>query len=240
MSRNNFTASYLLPPTSYGLLSSWENYGIYDALPVGFNYLPRRATDGTQTPLSPPSEPIYMLRRGIGEAHASLSPPPESSYEPRRAIDATQTSISPPPGLNPIPLHREHEWSLYPPPNWPAPLEWKAPYGMVVRRPLPSNRPRFNPQSMLWWSQWEIVFAKTKIRLGDAEVCSLFRYRWREKDKTTRYMQPYHVAQIWTMLCDGHPWHDHAFHFGDPSQDNVDRIRNEFLADLRFAKVHGY
>ena len=53
-------------------------------------------------------------------------------------------------------------------------------------------------------------------------------------------MQPHHVAEIFVMLSDGHPWHEHAWRFGDQGKENMDRIRNEFTTDLRVAQVHGF
>ena len=78
------------------------------------------------------------------------------------------------------------------------------------------------------------MFAKKVLGLSDADTCSLFRFRWQAMDKSTRYMQPFHVAEIMAILSDGHPWHAHAFRSGDP-RPKVE-IGEEFLQDLRMAK----
>ncbi len=53
-------------------------------------------------------------------------------------------------------------------------------------------------------------------------------------DRATRYMQPYHVPEIMGILCDGHPWHAHAFRTADPRPRR--EICEEFMQDLRMAK----
>lgn len=78
------------------------------------------------------------------------------------------------------------------------------------------------------------MFAKKVLGLSDAETCFLFRFRWQAIDKSTRYMQPCHVAEIMEILGDGHPWHAHAFRPGDPRPEH--EICEEFLQDLRTAR----
>ena len=87
---------------------------------------------------------------------------------------------------------------------------------------------------MTWWTQWEIVFAKKVLELSDADTCSLFRFRWQAMDRSTRYMKPYHVAEIMAILSDGHPWHSHALRAADPR--STAEIGEEFLRDLRMAR----
>ncbi|CAF9920418.1 hypothetical protein IMSHALPRED_004886 [Imshaugia aleurites] len=131
-------------------------------------------------------------------------------------------------------IQRNYNADLQLPAGWPPGLEWRPPYGSVPRSEVPARNPKFDPRSMLWWSQWEIVFAKKVLGLSDADTCSLFRFRWQAMDKSTRYMQPFHVAEIMAILSDGHPWHAHAFRSGDP-RPKVE-IGEEFLQDLRMAK----
>ena len=78
------------------------------------------------------------------------------------------------------------------------------------------------------------MFAKKVLGLSDADTCSLFRFRWQVMDESTQYMKPCHVAEIMAILCDGHPWHAHAFRTGDPRLKH--EICEEFLQDLRMAK----
>lgn len=178
-----------------------------------------------------------------------LTAPPLLSYPPSRTRESTPRlplpSIGnqrrgdgwPDWGSSPVPPHliqRTYNADLQLPPGWPPPLEWRPPYGSVIRSQLPVRCPKFDPRSMLWWSQWEIVFAKKVLGLSDADTCSLFRFRWQAVDKSTRYMQPYHVAEIMAILCDGHPWHAHAFRSGDPRPRS--EICEEFLQDLRIAR----
>lgn len=132
-------------------------------------------------------------------------------------------------------IHRHYNSDLQLPPGWPPGLEWRPPYGSMIRSQLPTRGPRFDPRSMLWWSQWEIVFAKKVMRLSDADTCSLFRFRWQEMDRSTRYMQPCHVDEIMRILSDGHPWHAHALRSGDPRPQF--EICMEFLQDLRMARA---
>ena len=137
----------------------------------------------------------------------------------------------------PAPPHliaRTYNADLQIPPGWPRALEWRPPYGSVIRSQLPARTPKFDPRSMLWWSQWEIVFAKRVLGLSDAETCALFRFRWQAMDRSTRYMQPCHVPEIMEILGDGHPWHAHAFRLGD-SRPQLE-ICEEFLQDLRMAR----
>lgn len=53
-------------------------------------------------------------------------------------------------------------------------------------------------------------------------------------DRSTRYMQPHHVAEIMEILSDGHPWHAHAFREGD-LRPKIE-ICEEFLHDLRMTR----
>ena len=78
------------------------------------------------------------------------------------------------------------------------------------------------------------MFAKRVLGLSDADTCSLFRFRWQTVDRSTRYMQPYHVAGIMEILNDGHRWHSHAFRTLDSRPR--DEICEEFLLDLRMAR----
>lgn len=114
----------------------------------------------------------------------------------------------------PVEFERKYiEPGLHPPPGWPAGIPWTVPYGMVERKQHPEGFHQFDPRCMLWYSQWEIVFACTEMNLSDTEICALYRYRWARKDPTTHFMQPYHVPEILTLLCDNHPFHEHAFWF---------------------------
>ena len=138
---------------------------------------------------------------------------------------------------SPAPPHlilRTYNADLQLPPGWPPGLEWRPPYGSVIRSQLPARSPKFDPRSMLWWSQWEIVFAKKVLGLNDADTCTLFKFRWQAMDKSIEHMRPYHVAEIIAILCDGHPWHAHAFRSGDQRPNS--EICNEFWQDLRMAR----
>ena len=80
------------------------------------------------------------------------------------------------------------------------------------------------------------------MNLNDADICLLFRYRWRAKDPSTRYMQEHHVPEILAMLDEGHKLHGydlhaHAFKYDHAPQDEVDRVRDEFAANLMTAKM---
>lgn len=131
-------------------------------------------------------------------------------------------------------IQRTYNADLQLPAGWPPGLEWRPPYGSVIRSELPARSPRFDPRFMLWWSQWEIVFAKKVMGLSDVDTYSLFRFRWQAMDRSTRYMKSYHVAEIIAILSDGHPWHAHAFHALDPRPKN--EICEEFLHDLLMAR----
>lgn len=138
--------------------------------------------------------------------------------------DRNANSIKPQP-LRVSSLPARHSWILdlpepennvqqtnitesHPPPGWPADLPWKkATYNGAERSALPARSSGFDPKSMLWYSQWEIVFAKTMMGLSDADICTLFKYRWVEKEPTTLFMQVHHVKEIWDILNDGHPWY---------------------------------
>jgi len=80
------------------------------------------------------------------------------------------------------------------------------------------------------------------MNLHDADICLLFRYRWREKDPTTRYMREHHVAEIMAMLDEVHSLHDyklhsHAFKYKNAPPEEVNRVRDEFSANLMVAKM---
>lgn len=132
------------------------------------------------------------------------------------------------------PIQRSYNSDLQLPPGWPPGLEWRPPYGSVIRSQLPASKPRFDPRAMLWYSQWEIVYAKKVLGLSDADTCLLFRFRWQVIDKSTRYMRPSHVPEIMEILCDGHPWHAHAHRTGDSRPKH--EVCEEFLQDLRMAR----
>jgi len=90
---------------------------------------------------------------------------------------------------------------------------------------------------MLWWSQWEIVFARAEMNLSDTEICALYRYRWMYKDPSTAYMQPHHVPEILALLHDNHPFHAHAFWFR--GREREAKAREEWQAasdELRTAR----
>ena len=131
-------------------------------------------------------------------------------------------------------VERNYNADLQLPPGWPPGIEWRPPYGSLTRSQFPPGNPRFDPRCMLWWSQWEIVFAKKVLGLSDADTCTLFRFRWQAMDRSTRYMQPHHVAEIMEILSDGHQWHAHAFREGD-LRPKIE-ICEEFLHDLRMAR----
>ena len=179
-----------------------------------------------------------------------LTAPPRLSY-PMPRSRSTAASMLPLPSIGnqrdgngwpdwasePAPTHliyRNYNSDLQLPPGWPPGLEWRPPYGSMIRSQLPTHGPRFDPRFMLWWSQWEIMFAKKAMRLSDADTCSLFRFRWQAMDRSTRYMQPCHVDEIMRILNDGHPWHAHALRSGDPRPQI--EICREFMQDLRMAR----
>ena len=178
-----------------------------------------------------------------------LTAPPLLSYPPSRSKQSAPMLPLPSIGnqrkgdgwpdwaSNTVPhhlIHRNYNADFRPPSGWPPSLEWRPPYGSMTRNQHPARNPKFDPRSMLWWSQWEIVFAKKVLELSDAETCSLFRFRWQALDRSTRYMQPYHVAEIMAILSDGHPWHAHAFRPGDPRPKR--ELCEEFSQDLWMAK----
>lgn len=188
-----------------------------------------RTRDGNVTILTAPPRLSYPQTRSR-ETAATMLPPPTIGNQRNGDGWPDWASTPAPPHL----IQRNYNADLQLPPGWPPGLEWRPPYGSVVRSQLPGRSPRFDPRSMLWWSQWEIVFAKKVLGLSDADTCSLFRFRWQVMDRSTRYMQPYHVPEIMRMLSDGHPWHAHAFRAGDP-RPKVE-ICEEFLQDLRMAR----
>jgi len=115
-------------------------------------------------------------------------------------------------------------------------MEWRVPYGVVERKRYPEGFRRFDPRCMLWWSQWEIVFARVEMNLSDTEICALHRYRWLEKSPNTRFMQPCHVPEILDLLKDGHPWHAHASWFRGRERELVAREEwRESSNELRLA-----
>lgn len=78
------------------------------------------------------------------------------------------------------------------------------------------------------------------MNLSDAEICLLFRYRWRVKDPSTKYMQAHHVSEILAMLNEGnklglYELHAHAFKYDRAPADVVARVRDEFRANLTTA-----
>lgn len=78
--------------------------------------------------------------------------------------------------------------------------------------------------------------------LSDADICLLFRYRWREKDPSTKYMQEHHVPEILAMLnkgnkLHGYELHAHAFKYDHAPREEVARVRDEFAANLVIAKM---
>lgn len=159
-----------------------------------------RTREGSVTVLTAPPRFSYPELKS-GETAASVLPPPSIGNQrkgngwPEWASTAAPTHL----------IQRTYNADLQVPRGWPPNLEWRPPYGSVVRSQLPRRSPKFDPRSMLWWSQWEIVFAKKVLGLSDADTCSLFRFRWQVMDRSTRYMQAYHVAEIMAILSDGHP-----------------------------------
>lgn len=126
---------------------------------------------------------------------------------------------------------------LHPPPSWPADFEWTVPYGVLEPKSEPEGFARFDPRCMLWWLQWEIVFARSEMNFSDDDTCLLFRYRWMDKDPSVRYMQPYHVPEILKLLSDGNRLHAHAFWF--QSKERELAVREEWRKasnELRVAK----
>ena len=178
-----------------------------------------------------------------------LTAPPRLSYPPSRNRESTPQLPLPSIGnqrrgdgwpewasasTSPHLIQRTYNADLQLPVGWPPGLEWRPPYGSVIRSQQPPSTPKFDPRSMLWYSQWEIVFAKKVLGLSDADTCALFRFRWQAMDKSTRYMKPCHVSEIMAILCDGHPWHAHPFRTNDPRPKH--EICEEFLQDLRMAR----
>lgn len=176
------------------------------------------------------ARPLLSYPQARSRETAPMLPPPSIGNQRRRNGWPDWASKPAPSHL----MQRFYNADLQLPPGWPPGLEWRPPYGSMPRSQLPARSPRFDPRSMLWWSQWEIVFAKKVLGLSDADTCSLFRFRWQATDRSTRYMQPHHVAEIMAILSDGHPWHTHAFRLGDP-RPNAE-ICEEFLQDLRMAR----
>ncbi|KAM0797817.1 hypothetical protein BDR22DRAFT_823891 [Usnea florida] len=174
----------------------------------------------------PPRPSSPLLR---GRENALGLPPP--SFDDLRTVNGWPPLLLPPKPLYFLQQHPNVDRQL-PYGRQPA-FEVRPPNGRLDMLE-PTRTPRFDPRSMLWWSQWEIVFAKRALGLSDNDTCSVFKYRWREMDRSTKYMQPYHVAQILEILSDGHPWHAHAFRPADPRPEM--EICNEFLQDLRMAK----
>lgn len=181
------------------------------------------------TILTAPPLLSYPVARSRSTA-ALMLPPPSIGNQRRGDGWPDWTSTAVPAHL----IQRTYNADLQLPPGWPPGLEWRPPYGSVIRSQLPTPKPRFDPRSMLWWSQWEIVFARKVLGLNDADTCSLFRFRWQAMDKSTRYMKPCHVDEIMRILSDGHPWHAHAFQPGDPRP--TAEICKEFLQDLGMAR----
>lgn len=159
-----------------------------------------RSKDGNVTVLTAPPRFSYPELKS-GETAASVLPPPSIGNQRKGDGWPDWTSTAAPAHL----IQRTYNADLQVPRGWPPNLEWRPPYGSVVRSQLPARSPKFDPRSMLWWSQWEIVFAKKVLRLSDADTCSLFRFRWQAMDRSTRYMQAHHVAEIMAILNDGHP-----------------------------------
>ena len=142
-----------------------------------------------------PSSPLPRRRE-----NASGLPPP--SFDDLRTVNGWPPLPVPPKSLYFLQQHRNADRQLsY---GWQPAFEVRSPNGRLDMLE-PTSTPRFDPRSMLWWSQWEIVFAKRALGLSDDDTCSLFKYRWREMDRSTKHMQPYHVAQIIEILSDGHP-----------------------------------
>lgn len=187
-----------------------------------------RTRDANVTVLVAP--PLLSYPQARSKESASMLPLPSIGNQRRGNGWPEWASTPAPPHL----IQRNYNADLQIPPGWPKGLEWRPPYGSVTRSQLPARNPRFDPRAMLWWSQWEIVFAKQVLGLTDAETCSLFRFRWQAMDRSTRYMQPYHVAEIMALLSDGHQWHAHAFRKGDPRPEM--EVCDEFLHDLRMAR----
>lgn len=129
------------------------------------------------------------------------------------------------------------EPDLNPPPGWPADTQWTVPYGVVEKKQHPEGFRHFDPRCMLWWSQWEIVFARAEMNLSDTEICALYRYRWAGKDPSTIFMQPYHVPEILNLLSDNHPFHAHAFWFQGRERELIAREEwRQASNELRMAK----
>lgn len=188
-----------------------------------------RTRHGNGTVLTSP--PPFTYPQIWSKDSTPLLPLPSIGEQRRRNGWPDWPPTSAPPHL----IHRSYNADLQLPPGWPPALEWRPPYGSVIRSQLPPSRsPKFDPRSMIWWSQWEIVFAKKVIGLSDADTCALFRFRWQATERSTRYMKPYHVREIMDILDDGHPWHTHAFRWGTPGTEG--EICKEFLQDLRMAR----
>ena len=148
--------------------------------------------------LTGPPRPSSPLPRGREKA-PGLPPP---SFDDLRTVDGWPPLLLPPKALYLIQQHPNADRQL--PYGWQPAFEVRPPNRRLDMLE-PIRTPRFDPRSMLWWSQWEIVFAKRALGLSDEDTCSVFKYRWREMDRSTKYMQPYHVAQILEILSDGHP-----------------------------------
>ena len=168
---------------------------LFRQVPKTMTTRPIRTRDRGLAILTGPPRPSSPLPTGREKA-----PPP--SFDDLRTVDGWSPLLLPPKPLYFLQQHRNADRQLsY---SWQPAFEVKSPNGHLNMLE-PARTPRFDPRSMLWWSQWEIVFAKRAVGLSDEDTCSVFKYRWREMDKSTKYMQPYHVTQIMEILSDGHP-----------------------------------
>ena len=157
-----------------------------------------RTRDGGLAILTGPPRPSSPLPRGRENAPAL----PPLSFDDLRTVDGWPPRLLPPKHLHFLQQHRNADRQL--PYGWQPAFEVRPPNGHLDMLE-PTRKPSFDPRSMLWWSQWEIVFTKRALGLSDADTCSLFKYRWREMDRSTKQMQPYHVSQVMEILSDGHP-----------------------------------
>ena len=157
-----------------------------------------RTRDGSLAILTGPPRPSSPPPRG--RENAPDLPP--LSFDDLRTVDGWPPLLLPPKSLYLLQQHPNADPQL---PYGRQPASEVRPPNSRLDMLEPTRKPSFDPRSMLWWSQWEIVFAKRALGLSDQDTCSLFKYRWREMDRSTKHMEPYHVAQIMEMLSDGHP-----------------------------------
>jgi len=184
----------------------------FSSLPLS-TPLPRKALDEMSHTCHPADIATYGRCPYCSWSFRMANPNVNTHFNPR---PESERGRYPEPGLNP-------------PPGWPKELIWKPPYGMVARKTQPEGFQKFDPRSMLWYSQWEIIFGRTEMNLSDWDICTLYRFRWIEKEPSVLFMQAHHVPEIINLLTDNHAWHGHAFWF--QGKERAFKARGEwFLA----------